>query len=75
MVMCWFPHLSVRLVTVQVKIIQLTAFCLPKIVSGRLAVTRNGGHKSFHVVNVCKEDLLALEIYRLGSLSVSVRQF
>lgn len=68
----WFPHLSVRLV--QVKIIRLAAFCLPKVMSGRLAVTRNGGRKSFHVVNACREDLLALEICRLDSLPVSVHQ-
>jgi len=60
----------VRLVTV--KIIQLTAFSLSKITSGRLAVTKNGAGKSFYVVDMCKEDLLALEIYRLDGLSVSV---
>lgn len=66
----WFPHLSVRLVTV--KIIQLTALSPSKITSGRLAVTKNGAGKSFYVVDMCKEDLLALEIYRLDGLSVSV---
>lgn len=43
--------------------------------SGKLAVSGNQGDKSFIAVNVCVEDLVALEIHRLDSLSASVHTF